>query len=66
MVRLARDVQEPTGGWDSFEDSELLETDMTCLMIAGIEDPVRPEVPAAIKQFERAGITVRVCVCAFF
>lgn len=35
---------------------------MTCLMVAGIEDPVRPEVPAAIKQFERAGITVRVSV----
>lgn len=55
-----KDVQEPEGGWDSIEGSDLLETDMTCLMVAGIEDPVRPEVPAAIKQFERAGITVRM------
>jgi len=33
---------------------------MTCVCIVGIEDPVRPEVPAAIKQCQRAGITVRM------
>jgi len=33
---------------------------MTCVMIVGIEDPVRPEVPASIKQCQRAGITVRM------
>ena len=33
---------------------------MTCLCIVGIEDPVRDEVPAAIKQCQRAGITVRM------
>jgi len=33
---------------------------MTCLCIVGIEDPVRPEVPEAIKQCQRAGITVRM------
>lgn len=33
---------------------------MTCVCIVGIEDPVRDEVPAAIKQCQRAGITVRM------
>ena len=33
---------------------------MTCICIVGIEDPVRDEVPAAIKQCQRAGITVRM------
>merc|ERR1719412_1561754 len=33
---------------------------MTCFAIVGIEDPVRDEVPAAIKQCKRAGITVRM------
>jgi len=33
---------------------------MTCFCIVGIEDPVRDEVPAAIKQCQRAGITVRM------
>jgi len=33
---------------------------MTCICIVGIEDPVRDEVPDAIKQCQRAGITVRM------
>jgi len=33
---------------------------MTCVCIVGIEDPVRPEVPASIAQCQRAGITVRM------
>jgi len=33
---------------------------MTCFCIVGIEDPVRDEVPAAIRQCQRAGITVRM------
>ena len=33
---------------------------MTMICIVGIEDPVRPEVPASIKQCQRAGITVRM------
>jgi Ca2+ transporting ATPase len=33
---------------------------MTCVCIVGIEDPVRPEVPDAIRQCQRAGITVRM------
>merc|ERR1719500_1860291 len=33
---------------------------MTCFCVVGIEDPVRDEVPAAIVQCQRAGITVRM------
>ena len=33
---------------------------MTCIGVVGIEDPVRPEVPSAIKQCQSAGIVVRM------
>jgi len=33
---------------------------MTCFCIVGIEDPVREEVPDAIRKCQRAGITVRM------
>ncbi|PFH34173.1 plasma membrane-type Ca(2+)-ATPase A1 PMCAA1 [Besnoitia besnoiti] len=36
------------------------ETNLTCLGIAGIEDPVRDEVPGAVSQCQRAGIKVRM------
>ncbi|XP_078075769.1 plasma membrane calcium-transporting ATPase 1-like isoform X3 [Mustelus asterias] len=35
-------------------------TDLTCIAVVGIEDPVRPEVPDAINKCQRAGITVRM------
>ncbi|DAZ99872.1 TPA: hypothetical protein N0F65_008615 [Lagenidium giganteum] len=37
-----------------------IETDLTCVAIVGIEDPVRKEVPDAIKLCHRAGIIVRM------
>ncbi|CAE1239789.1 ATP2B [Acanthosepion pharaonis] len=33
---------------------------LTCIAVVGIEDPVRNEVPAAIKKCQLAGITVRM------
>nr|DBA31044.1 TPA: hypothetical protein GDO54_006958 [Pyxicephalus adspersus] len=33
---------------------------LTCISVVGIEDPVRPEVPEAIRKCQRAGITVRM------
>jgi len=44
----------------NWEDEETIVSNLTCLCIVGIEDPVRPEVPDAIKQCQRAGITVRM------
>uniref|UniRef100_A0A671XZW8 Calcium-transporting ATPase n=1 Tax=Sparus aurata TaxID=8175 RepID=A0A671XZW8_SPAAU len=43
--------------WDSEND---ILSDLTCIAVVGIEDPVRPEVPEAITKCQRAGITVRM------
>ncbi|OQS00711.1 P-type ATPase (P-ATPase) Superfamily [Achlya hypogyna] len=43
----------------TWPDDEI-ETDLTCIAIVGIEDPVRPEVPEAIRLCHRAGIIVRM------
>ncbi|CAL4080522.1 unnamed protein product, partial [Meganyctiphanes norvegica] len=43
--------------WDN-EDAII--SNLTLLAILGVEDPVRPEVPEAIKKCQRAGITVRM------
>jgi len=42
------------------EDDEELSKQLTLLAIFGIEDPVREEVPMAIKQCQEAGISVRM------
>ncbi|XP_069320563.1 plasma membrane calcium-transporting ATPase 3 isoform X7 [Eulemur rufifrons] len=47
--------QEPD--WD--DENEVV-GDLTCIAVVGIEDPVRPEVPEAIRKCQRAGITVRM------
>ncbi|XP_017160201.1 plasma membrane calcium-transporting ATPase 1-like isoform X3 [Poecilia reticulata] len=43
--------------WDNEND---ILNELTCIAVVGIEDPVRPEVPAAIAKCQRAGITVRM------
>ncbi|XP_027858393.1 plasma membrane calcium-transporting ATPase 3-like isoform X3 [Xiphophorus couchianus] len=43
--------------WDNEND---ILNELTCIAVVGIEDPVRPEVPAAISKCQRAGITVRM------
>ncbi|EEC15444.1 plasma membrane ca-ATPase B2, putative [Ixodes scapularis] len=56
--RLSNDVQlqeEP-----DWEDEDNIIRDLTCLCVVGIEDPVRAEVPEAIRKCQRAGITVRM------
>uniref|UniRef100_F7ELD2 Calcium-transporting ATPase n=1 Tax=Monodelphis domestica TaxID=13616 RepID=F7ELD2_MONDO len=47
--------QEPE--WDN--EAEIV-GELTCIAVVGIEDPVRPEVPEAIRKCQRAGITVRM------
>lgn len=47
----------PEPEWDSEND---ILSDLTCIAVVGIEDPVRPEVPEAITKCQRAGITVRM------
>ncbi|XP_031421807.1 plasma membrane calcium-transporting ATPase 3b isoform X2 [Clupea harengus] len=48
---------DPEPDWDQEAD---IVTDLTCISVVGIEDPVRPEVPDAIVKCQRAGITVRM------
>ncbi|XP_076362615.1 plasma membrane calcium-transporting ATPase 2-like isoform X3 [Tachypleus tridentatus] len=43
--------------WD---DEDNIISHLTCLCVVGIEDPVRPEVPDAIKKCQQSGITVRM------
>ncbi|XP_069142494.1 plasma membrane calcium-transporting ATPase 2-like isoform X2 [Argopecten irradians] len=43
-----------------WEDEDTIVSGLTCILIVGIEDPVRPEVPMAIKKCQRSGITVRM------
>ncbi|XP_036607240.1 plasma membrane calcium-transporting ATPase 1-like [Trichosurus vulpecula] len=43
--------------WDREED---IVTKLTCIALVGIEDPVRPEIPSAIRKCQQAGITVRM------
>ncbi|XP_023296722.1 plasma membrane calcium-transporting ATPase 2 isoform X3 [Lucilia cuprina] len=44
----------------NWDDEENIMANLTCLCVVGIEDPVRPEVPEAIRKCQRAGITVRM------
>lgn len=38
----------------------ILESELTLIAIAGIKDPLRKEIPEAIKKCKAAGITVRM------
>ncbi|XP_056091762.1 plasma membrane calcium-transporting ATPase 1a isoform X1 [Rhinichthys klamathensis goyatoka] len=50
-------VSEGEPDWENEND---ILSRLTCLCVVGIEDPVRPEVPDAIRKCQRAGITVRM------
>uniref|UniRef100_A0A671KTM6 Calcium-transporting ATPase n=1 Tax=Sinocyclocheilus anshuiensis TaxID=1608454 RepID=A0A671KTM6_9TELE len=54
-----RDFPASEGEPDWDNESDIL-TRLTCVCIVGIEDPVRPEVPDAIRRCQRAGVTVRM------
>ncbi|XP_050517165.1 plasma membrane calcium-transporting ATPase 1-like [Diabrotica virgifera virgifera] len=61
FVRGAQEMNqvyiEREPNWD---DEKYIVNNLTCLCVVGIEDPVRPEVPAAIRKCQRAGVTVRM------
>ena len=63
MLALAyRDVQvlEKESARSEKLEADDIERDMTFVALVGIEDPIRPQVPEAIRQCQRAGITVRM------
>ncbi|XP_065279223.1 plasma membrane calcium-transporting ATPase 3 isoform X13 [Emys orbicularis] len=47
----------PEPDWENEND---IVGELTCIAVVGIEDPVRPEVPEAIRKCQKAGITVRM------
>jgi Ca2+ transporting ATPase len=49
----------PASGLD-WEDESKITSNLTCICICGIQDPVRPEVPGAIRKCKEAGIVVRM------
>eukprot|EP00899_Mesostigma_viride_P028596 jgi/Mesvir1/8921/Mv14206-RA.1 len=55
-----RDMAGVGGREDVPEDAGAVEKDLTLVGIVGIEDPIREEVPHAIKRCQDAGITVRM------
>uniref|UniRef100_A0A668AVJ1 Calcium-transporting ATPase n=1 Tax=Myripristis murdjan TaxID=586833 RepID=A0A668AVJ1_9TELE len=54
-----RDFPASEGEPDWDNENDIL-TGLTCICVVGIEDPVRTEVPEAIRKCQRAGITVRM------
>eukprot|EP00736_Rhodelphis_marinus_P009795 Rmarinus@m.10054 len=50
----------PEDGGAAWSEADNVEQDLTCIAIVGINDPVRPEVPAAVLSCQKAGITVRM------
>nr|XP_022299334.1 plasma membrane calcium-transporting ATPase 2-like isoform X3 [Crassostrea virginica] len=53
----SEEVMKDNHDW---EDEDSVVQNLTCILITGIQDPVRDEVPASIKQCQSAGITVRM------
>ncbi|KAM4676144.1 plasma membrane calcium-transporting ATPase 1 isoform 2-T3 [Discoglossus pictus] len=50
----------PAGDEPDWDNENDILSGLTCIAVVGIEDPVRPEVPDAIRKCQRAGITVRM------
>uniref|UniRef100_A0A673AUV3 Calcium-transporting ATPase n=1 Tax=Sphaeramia orbicularis TaxID=375764 RepID=A0A673AUV3_9TELE len=50
----------PTEEEPNWENEPQIFSGLTFISVVGIEDPVRPEVPDAIKKCQKAGITVRM------
>eukprot|EP00004_Rigifila_ramosa_P004651 TRINITY_DN1512_c0_g1_i2.p1 TRINITY_DN1512_c0_g1~~TRINITY_DN1512_c0_g1_i2.p1 ORF type:complete len:1024 (-),score=244.04 TRINITY_DN1512_c0_g1_i2:51-3122(-) len=58
-LALAMRDSEPKSDWSSIPEEEC-ESNLALVAIFGIEDPVRPQVPASIARCKEAGITVRM------
>uniref|UniRef100_A0A1I7TQB9 Calcium-transporting ATPase n=1 Tax=Caenorhabditis tropicalis TaxID=1561998 RepID=A0A1I7TQB9_9PELO len=54
------EYEEEYEGDIDWENEEKVREGQTVIAVMGIQDPVRPEVPAAIAKCQKAGITVRM------
>eukprot|EP00923_Selenidium_pygospionis_P000681 GHVN01001070.1.p1 GENE.GHVN01001070.1~~GHVN01001070.1.p1 ORF type:complete len:1202 (-),score=114.93 GHVN01001070.1:1704-5309(-) len=52
-------VQQNSAGKDAAKSARI-EQNLVCLAIFGLDDPVRPEVPNAVRSCQKAGIRVRM------
>ena len=41
-------------------NDDFIESDLTLIAIAGIRDPIRPEIQEAVKRVRAAGVTIRM------
>ena len=55
-----KDLPALPDNYDWENNEELINSGLTCLCVCGIQDPVRPEVPEAIRKCKAAGIVVRM------
>ncbi|KAI3382101.1 hypothetical protein SNEBB_009653 [Seison nebaliae] len=55
--QMNEEVFESIPNWDA---EDYIISNLTLIAIVGIEDPVRPEVPDAIRKCQEAGVTVRM------
>lgn len=53
-----KEINPPKDG--SIPSDEELESDLIVLGMVGIQDPLRPNIAAAVKTCQRAGVTVRM------
>jgi Ca2+-transporting ATPase len=51
---------DPKRAADFFEDADRVDRDLVAMAIVGIKDPVRAEVPDAVRTCQNAGIVVRM------
>lgn len=61
-IKLHHQEARQTAGSMPAED---VESDLTLIAILALQDPLREEVPGAIAQCQRAGITVRMLTGVF-
>ncbi|KAH3757734.1 calcium-translocating P-type ATPase [Pelomyxa schiedti] len=60
LMLTVRMIKELPPSNDRAEYEKELETNLGVVFLAGIKDPVRPEVPPAVAKCQRAGIIVRM------
>uniref|UniRef100_A0A7S1W838 Cation-transporting P-type ATPase N-terminal domain-containing protein n=1 Tax=Neobodo designis TaxID=312471 RepID=A0A7S1W838_NEODS len=61
IARAEKSVALPTDGSSEFpKDDPTDETELVWIGVVGIQDPMREEVPAAVKACNSAGLTVRM------
>ena len=53
------DTKKPNSDFNWDDEANII-SDLTCICLVGIEDPVRPEVPEAIRKCQNSGVVVRL------